>query len=32
MTDFDLRKHAATRYCLEHLVPRFVNEGRERGD
>ncbi|MGB5735357.1 MAG: helicase-related protein, partial [Thiohalocapsa sp.] len=26
MTDFDLRKHAATRYCLEHMVPRFVKE------
>lgn len=26
MTDFDVRKHAATRYCLEHMVPRFVDE------
>lgn len=26
LTDFDVRKHAATRFCLEHLVPRFVEE------
>ncbi len=26
LTDFDARKHAATRYCLEQLVPRFVDE------
>lgn len=26
LTDFDVRKHAATRFCLEALVPRFVEE------
>ena len=24
--DFDVRKHAVTRYCLENMVPRFVDE------
>lgn len=26
LSDFDVRKHAATRFCLEALVPRFVEE------
>jgi len=26
LSDFDARKHAATRFCLEALVPRFVEE------
>lgn len=26
LTGFDVRKHAATRFCLEALVPRFVEE------
>ncbi len=26
LTDFDVRKHAATGFCLEALVPRFVEE------
>ncbi|TXL71774.1 DEAD/DEAH box helicase [Vineibacter terrae] len=26
LTDFDVRKHAATRFCLETLVPRFVED------
>lgn len=26
LNDFDVRKHAATRFCLEALVPRFVEE------
>jgi len=25
LTDFDQRRHAATRFCLEHLVPGFVD-------
>lgn len=26
LSDFDVRKHTATRFCLEALVPRFVEE------
>lgn len=26
LNDFDVRKHAATHFCLEHMVPRFVDE------
>jgi superfamily II DNA or RNA helicase len=26
LTDFDVRKHAATRFCLDAHVPRFVQE------
>lgn len=26
LTELDVRKHAATRFCLERLVPRFVEE------
>jgi superfamily II DNA or RNA helicase len=26
MTDFDVFRHAATSYCLENMVPRFIDE------
>ena len=26
LVDFDVRKHSATRFCLEHMVPHFVDE------